>query len=128
MLTAADAEWRACASEDWTTINFWHWPYGYHRSAWVIAGCISWNPLDVLDEPTPAARAVNALLTRLCVPFTVMMTRHTPDPRDPVEPLLAWFDAAAGEHQREIATLIEGLADFDWGLPAIPPMGRAPAG
>lgn len=118
MLTAAEAEWRACAPEDWTTINFWHWPQGYHRSAWVVAGRISWNPLDVLNEPTPAARAVNTMLTRLCIPFTVVMTRHTPDPRDPVEPLLAWFDAAADEHQREIATLIEGLGDFDWGLPA----------
>jgi hypothetical protein len=34
-------------------------------TAWVIAGYIGWNPLDVLDKPTPAARAVNVLLTRL---------------------------------------------------------------
>lgn len=117
MLTAAEAEWRACAADDWTAIDFWHWPWGFHRSAWVVAGCIRWNPLDVLDGPTPAARAVNVLLTRLCVPFTVVMTRHTPDPRDPVEPLLAWFNAAADEHQHGIAELIEGLADYDWGLP-----------
>jgi hypothetical protein len=30
---------------------------GFHRSAWVVAGYIGWNPLDVHDAPTPAARA-----------------------------------------------------------------------
>jgi len=88
MMAAADIEWRTNAYEDWTTINFWRWPWGFHRSAWVIAGYIGWNPLDALDKPTPAVRAVNALLTRLRVTFTVVMTRHTPDPRDPDEPLL----------------------------------------
>ncbi len=77
MLSAADSEWRANAVADWTAINFRHWPRGFHRSAWVVAGYIGWNPLDVLDEPTPAARAVNVLLTRQCVIFTTVMTRHT---------------------------------------------------
>jgi hypothetical protein len=56
-------------------------------------------------------------LTRLCVTFTVVMTRHTPDPGDPVEPLLAWFNAAVDEHKHDIATMIEGLGDVDWHLP-----------
>ncbi len=115
IMAAADIEWRANAAEDWGTIDFWRWPRGFHRSAWVIAGYIGWNPLDVLDKPTPAARAVNALLTRLCVTFTLVMTRHTPDPD---EPLLAWFNAAANEHQHDIATMIEGLGDLEWNLPA----------
>jgi len=118
MMTAADIEWRAYAPEDWETIDFWRWPRGFHRSAWVVAGYIGWNPLDMLDKPTPAARAVNALLTGLCVTFTVVMTRHTPNPGDPDEPLLAWFNAAANEHQHDIATMIEGLGDLEWGLPA----------
>lgn len=117
MMMAADVEWRTNAPDDWTTINFWRWPRGFHRSAWVVAGCISWNPLDALDEPSPPARAVNALLTRLCVTFTVVMTRHVPDPHDPVEPLLAWFNAAAREHQHDIAEMIEGLGDACWSLP-----------
>lgn len=41
MMTAAETEWRAYAPEDWTTINFWHWPRGFHRSAWVVAGSIN---------------------------------------------------------------------------------------
>lgn len=118
MVTAAESEWRAYAPEDWTTIDFWHWPQGFHRSAWMVAGHIGWNPLDVLDEPTPAARGVNALLTRLCVTFAVVMTRHTPDPSDPVEPLLAWFNAAVHEHKHDIAEMIEGLGDAYWNLPA----------
>ncbi len=73
---------------------------------------------DVLDEETPAARAVNVLLTRQCVTFVIVMTRHTPDPGDPDEPLLAWFNAAVDEHKHDIATMIEGLGDADWGLPA----------
>lgn len=117
MMTTAEAEWQACAPEDWTTINFWHWPRGFHRSAWVVAGYIDWNPLDVLDKPTPAARAVNALLTRLCVRFIVVMTRHVPDPHDPIEPLLAWFNDAAREHQHDIAEMIERLGDAYWNLP-----------
>ena len=117
MMTAAETEWRACAPEDWTTIDFWPWPRGFHRSAWVVAGSIGWNPLDVLDEPTPAARAVNALLTRLCVRFIVVMTRHTPDPRDPMEPLLAWFNAAASKYRHDVAEMIEGLGDAYWNLP-----------
>jgi hypothetical protein len=117
MMAAAEIEWRANASDDWTTINFRRWPRGFHRSAWVVAGYIGWNPLEVLDEPTPAARAVNALLTRLCVTFTVVMTRHTRDPCDPVEPLLAWFNAAVNEHKHDIASMIEGVGDVDWHLP-----------
>jgi hypothetical protein len=78
MIKAADNEWQANAPEDRTTIDFRRWPRGFHRSAWVVVGYIGWNPLDVRDAPTPAARAVNALLTRLCVTFSVVMTRHTP--------------------------------------------------
>jgi hypothetical protein len=117
MMAAADIEWRANAAEDWGTIDFWRWPRGFHRSAWVIAGYIGWNPLDVLDKPTPAARAVNALLTRQCVIFAIVMTRHTPDPGDPDEPLLAWFNASVDEHKHDIADMIEGVGDVDWGLP-----------
>lgn len=62
--------------------------------------------------------AVNALLTRLCVTFVIVMTRHTPDPGDPDEPLLAWFNAAMNEHKHDIAATIEGLGDVDWSLPA----------
>ncbi len=71
----------------------------------------------MFDAPTPAAHAVNVVLTRQCVIFTIVMTRHTPDPQDAVEPLLAWFSAAAHEHQWDIADMIEGLASVDWGLP-----------
>ncbi len=117
MMMAAELEWRANAPEDWTVIDFWCWPRGFHRSAWVVAGYIGWNPLDALDEPTPAARAVNALLIRLCVTSAVVMTRHTPDPCDPIEPLLAWFNAAVHEHKRDIAEMIEGLGDAYWNLP-----------
>lgn len=126
MMTAAEIEWRACAPEDWTAINFRHWPRGFHRSAWVVAGYISWNPLDVLDEPTPATRAVNAMLTRLCVPFTVVMTRHTPDPHDLVEPLLVWFNAAVDEHKHDIASRSKGLATSIGACP--PPAGGPRAG
>jgi hypothetical protein len=117
MMTAADTEWRINASQDWSTIDFRHWPRGFHRSAWVVAGYIGWNPLDVLDKPTPAARAVNVLLTRQCVIFTIVMARYTPNPGDPDEPLLAWFNAAVDHHKHDIATMIEGLGDIDWGLP-----------
>jgi hypothetical protein len=68
--------------------------------------------------PPPAARAVNALLTRLCVTFIVVMTKHTPDPGDHVEPLLAWFNATMNEHKHDIAGTIECLGDAAWGLPA----------
>jgi len=118
MLAAAEHEWRAHAPGDWTTIDFWRWPRGFHRSAWVIAGYIGWNPLDVLDQPPPAARAVNALLTRICLTFTIAMAKHTPDPGDPDEPLLAWFNAAMNEHKFDIARAIEGLGDAAWALPA----------
>lgn len=114
MMIAAELECRTYAPRDWTAIDFWRWPRGFHRSAWVIAGYIGWN---ALDKPTPASRAVNALLTRLCVAFTIVMTRHTPDPRDPDEPLLAWFNAAAREHRHDIAEMIEGLGDAYWNLP-----------
>jgi hypothetical protein len=117
MMTATEIEWRTYAPEDWTTIDFRRWPRGFHRSTWVVAGYIGWNPLDVLDAPTPAARAVNVLLTRLCVTFIVAMARHTPNPSDPVEPLLAWFNAVVNEHQHDIAAMIEGLGDAEWGLP-----------
>jgi len=118
MMTAAEIEWRANAPEDWEAIEFWSWPRGFHRSAWVVAGYIGWNPLDVFDEPTPAARAVNVLLTRLCLTFTVGMTKHVRDPGDPVEPLLAWFNATVDEHKHDIAEMIEGLGDAYWRLPA----------
>ena len=117
MMAAAEREWQDNAPDDWTLIDFWHWPRGFHRSAWVVAGTIGWNPLDVLDQPTPAARAVNALLTRQCVIFIIVMTRHVPDPGDPEEPLLAWFNAAAHEHQRDIAGMVEALGGVDWHLP-----------
>jgi type IV secretion system protein VirB3 len=65
-----------------------------------------------------AARGVDVLLTRQCVIFAIVMTRHTPDPRDPDEPLLAWFNAAVDEHKHDIADMIEGLGDAYWGLPA----------
>lgn len=117
MRKAAEREWQDNASADWTTIDFWRWPRGFHRSAWTIAAYIGWNPLDVLDHPTPAGRAVNALLTRQCVILTIMMTRHVPDPTDPAEPLLAWFNAAAREHQHDIAETVEALGDADWKLP-----------
>jgi hypothetical protein len=38
MMAAAEIEWRANASDDWTTINFRRWPRGFHRSAWVVSG------------------------------------------------------------------------------------------
>ena len=117
MMRAADSEWRANAAADWTKIDFRHWPRGFHRSAWVVASYIGWNPLNVLDEETPPARAVNVLLTRQCVIFVIVMTRHTPDPGDPDEPLLAWFNAAVDDHKHDIADMIEGLGDADWGLP-----------
>ena len=60
MMTAAEIEWRANASEDWTAVNFWRWPRGFHRSAWVVAGYVSWNPLDVLDQLPPAAQTAKA--------------------------------------------------------------------
>ncbi len=118
MAVAAESEWRRHAPDDWTEIDFRDWPRGFHRSAWVVASYIGWNPLHALDAPTPAARAVNALLTRQCVTFTIVMTRHVVDPGDHDEPLLAWFNAAAGEHQQDIAMMVEGLGDADWGLPA----------
>jgi hypothetical protein len=40
MMKAAEIEWRAYASEDWTTIDFRRWPRGFRRSAWVVAGYI----------------------------------------------------------------------------------------
>ena len=63
------------------------------------------------------ARAVNARLTQQCVIFIIVMTRHTPNPRDQLEPLLAWFSVTAQEHQRDIADMIEGFASVDWRLP-----------
>jgi hypothetical protein len=41
------------------------------------------------------------------------MTRPTCDPRDPVEPLLAWFNAGVNEHKHDIAVMIEGLGDTE---------------
>jgi hypothetical protein len=71
----------------------------------------------VLDAPPPAARPVNALLTRLYVTFIVVMTRHAPDPGDQVAPLLSWFDAAMNEHKHDLALTIEGLSDATWRRP-----------
>jgi hypothetical protein len=118
MMTAAEIEWHTNAPSDWTAINFRRWPRGFHRSAWVVAGYIGWNPLDVFDQPPPAALAVNALLTRLCVPFIVAMAERTSDPVDSTEPLLAWFNATVNEHKFDIAAAIENLGDTFWGLPA----------
>jgi hypothetical protein len=116
-MAAAEAEWQAYASEDLGEIDFRRWPRGFHRSAWVIAGYVGWNPLDVLDATTPAARAVNALVTRRCLVLAAAMTRHVPDPDDPAEPLLAWFNAAMREHQFDIARAVEDRGDVDWKLP-----------
>ncbi len=119
MINAAQREWHDNAPADWTMIDFRRWPRGFHRSAWVIAGYIGCNPFDALDyPPTPTARAVNALLTHQCVVFAIAMTRHVPDPADPVEPLLAWFNAAVREHQHDIASTVEALGDAEWRLPA----------
>jgi hypothetical protein len=117
MMTAIEMEWRANAPEDWTTIDFRDWPRGFHRSGWVVAGHIGWNPLDVLDQPPPAARAVNALLTRLCVTVTLAIIKHVADPNDPDEPLLAWFNAAVHEFEDDIARMIETVGDIEWRLP-----------
>lgn len=121
MAAAANAEWQTHGPahwSDWSSVNFRQWPRGFHRSAWVVAGYIGWNPLDVLDQPPPAARAVNAILTQLCVTFIIVMIRHTPDPLDPGEPLLAWFNATMNDHKHDIATTIEALGAIDWHLPA----------
>lgn len=64
-----------------------------------------------------AVRAVDALLTRLCVTFAVVMTPHTPDPRDLGGPLLGWFNAMVPEHKHDIAEMIEELGDAYWNLP-----------
>ena len=120
MMAAAEREWQSYADRDWTLIDFRRWPRGFHRSAWVIAGYIRWNPLDVLDRPTPAARAVNALLTRQCLVLTIAMTKRVPDPSDPDEPLLAWFNATREEHQHGIAATLEALGTAAWSLPASP--------
>jgi hypothetical protein len=120
MMTACELEWRSHSCADWTVIDFRRWPRGFHRSAWVVASYISWNPLEVLDRPTPAARGVNVLLTRLCITFTMAMLKHAADPGDPEEPLLAWFNVAVNEHKHDIAALVEGLGDVEWRLPAAP--------
>jgi hypothetical protein len=114
---AIESEWCMCARHDLAEIDFRDWPRGFHRSAWVVAGYIVWNPLDVLDKPTPAARAVNALLTRHCAQFVVAMIRHTSNPRDLAEPLLAWFNAAASEYQHDIAGIIEDVGGVALDLP-----------
>lgn len=80
MMQAAAREWRVCAPDDWTLIDFWRWPRGFYRSAWVAAGYIGWNPLDALDRPTPAGRAVNALLTQQCLVLAVAMTARVSAP------------------------------------------------
>ncbi len=33
MMTAAELEWQTYAPDDWTAINFWRWPRGFHPSA-----------------------------------------------------------------------------------------------
>jgi hypothetical protein len=118
MRAAADREWREHAEDDWTVIDFRRWPRGLHRSAWIVAGYIGWNPFDILEKRTPAARAVNVLLTRQSLLFTIAMIPNVPDPGDPREPLLAWFNAVVHEHQHDIAADIEALGDIEWGLPA----------
>ena len=121
MMAAAEREWQSYAGRDWTLIDFRRWPRGFHRSAWVIAGYIRWNPLDVLDRPLPAAaRGVNALLTRQCLVLTIAMTKRVPDPCNPDEPLLAWFNATREEHQHGIAATLEALGTAAWSLPASP--------
>jgi len=72
----------------------------------------------VLAAPPPAARAVNVLLTHLCLAFTVAATKHVPDPGDAHEPLLAWFNAAVDEHGRHVAVMVEDIGHRAWGLPA----------
>ena len=67
----------------------------------------------MLDAPSPVARAVNALLTRQCVIFTIVMTWHTHDPQDTVEPLQAWFSAAAHDHQQDLVDMIEGFVSVE---------------
>ena len=118
MMAAADREWQSHADRDWTLIDFRRWPRGFHRSAWVIAGSIGWNPLDVLDRPPPAARAINVLLTRQCLVLAIAMTKHVPDPGDPDEPLLAWFNATREEHQHGIVATFEAFGTAAWSLPA----------
>ncbi len=118
ILAAADEEWNDHAPDDWTRVDFWTWPRGFHRSAWTIAGHIGWNPLDTLDDPPPAARAVNVLITRACIAFAAVMTRHIEPPDDAHEPLLAWFNAAVDEYRYDLAGMVEGIGDVDWGLPA----------
>ena len=117
MLRAAEREWQTFSPDDWTTIDFRRWSRGFHRSAWVAAGYIGCNPLDVLDRPTPAARAVNALLTRQCLILTIAMTQRVPDPGNAAEPLLAWFNEARQEHQHGIASTVEAMGDTEWQLP-----------
>ena len=126
-MAAAEADWRANARDEWEEIDFWHWPRGYYRSAWIVAGSIRCNPLEVFDAPTPVARAVNAMLTRQCVIFTIVMTRHTPNLQNPVERLLAWFSASAHNHGQGITDMIEGLASVDWGFARLPPPCGTPA-
>ena len=71
----------------------------------------------MLDAPALVTWVVNAMLTRQCVIFVIVMTRRTPNLQDPVEPLLAWFSASAHNHGQGITDMIEGLASVDWGLP-----------
>lgn len=117
ILAAAAAEWRIHGSENLEEIDFRRWPRGFHRSAWVIAGYIGWNPFDALDTATPAARAVNALVTRRCLVLAAGVVHLMPDPRDPAEPLLAWFNTAVREHQFDIARDVEDRGDAAWNLP-----------
>lgn len=117
ILAAAETEWLIHAPEDWEDVDFRRWPRGFYRSAWVIAGYVGWNPLDVLDAPSPAARAVNALVTRRCLALAAATVHVVPDPGDTAEPMLAWFNAAVGEHQFDIARTVEDAGDATWQLP-----------
>ena len=117
ILVAAEAEWLIHAADSWEDIDFRGWPRGFHRSAWVIAGFVGWNPLDVLDAPSPAARVVNALVTRRCLALVAATVHAVPDPGDAAEPLLAWFNAAVGEHQFDITRTVEDAGDVAWQLP-----------
>ena len=117
MIAAAEREWQLHAPGDLTLTDFQRWPRGFHRSGWVVAGYIGCNPFDVLGKPTPAARAVNALLTRQCVVFTIAMITNVADPGDADEPLLTWFNQTVHEHQHQIAATVEAIADTEWQLP-----------
>jgi hypothetical protein len=105
------------APEDWTTIDFRRWPKGGSTAQPELLQATSAGIRSTCPIGQHRPHAPSALLTWQCVTFTVVITRHTPDSGDPVEPLLAGFNAAVDEHTHDIATMIEGVGDVDWGLP-----------